>query len=61
MQNVCHKNKSCQKDEVRYNIILNHQVVFNMIIKVVTHVSTKSKTFEVTFEFLDETFLVALL
>ncbi len=27
MQNICQKNISSKKDEVRYNIMLNHEVV----------------------------------
>jgi hypothetical protein len=35
---------------------------FNMTMKLLlTHVSTKSKTFEITFKILDETFLGTLL
>ncbi len=54
MQNICHINKSSKKDEVNYKIILNHEIVEHDYES--THVSTKSKTFEITFKFLDETF-----
>jgi hypothetical protein len=54
MQSICHINKSSKKDEVNYKIILNHEIVEHDYES--THVSTKSKTFEITFKFLDETF-----
>jgi hypothetical protein len=41
--------------------MLNHEESFKVTMKLLTNMVTKSNTFEITFEFLDEIFMGTLL
>ena len=41
--------------------MFKHEVLYNVTMKLLTHMSFKSNTFEMTFEFIDELFMETLL